>query len=614
MTVEPVDVAIAAGGLHTLADNLDLYLTAIFDAEDALEGRLATVEMATQSPRIDTIVAATRQYLTGTIHPAGVAATYASGAIRVWAGIADEFWELLMANQYRRHTVWSRISEPSERKAEEDAAELEWQQLDESWRMLCETRSAELHPSITAIDTASKSPAMALPHVELPAGVGTENPPSAEEVNAWWSTLSPTEQAFMITEYPEIVGNLDGVPAWARDTSNRLYLDTELYRLTGLEERGELSPLDARALENTRAAQAAVDSNETYTDPFGIHPTVQLYIFEPYAFDGEGRTAVSVGDLDTADHTAVLVSGITSDAASIDSGDSQNLYTEARWAAPDESTAVLNWIGYDAPNVDGDAANMGYAHDGAALLSSDVDGLRAMRPGDRTHLTVSGHSYGSTTTAISADDHDLDADDIILLGSPGAGDAKTADDLTTGSDHTWVGSNSSDAVTFFGESGAFYDSVDEVPIIPNPQLHGEPLLQTLSDVGVEQLGVDPSTEPFEAHRFPAESTSRDDQLNIDDHRKYYDPNSESLFNVTAIVVGDYDSVGTADYREHNPDVDWRVETGWFKVPFVDLQVPVVNVDWQQPVDVLPDDPEGDRTPERATHEPDGKLDPLQPLP
>ena len=53
------------------------------------------------------------------------------------------------------------------------------------------------------------------------------------------------------------------------------------------------------------------------------------------------------------------------------------------------------------------------------LLAADVMAVQASRyvvP----HLTVIGHSYGSTTTGTALRDHVTGVDDAVLVGSPGA--------------------------------------------------------------------------------------------------------------------------------------------------------------------------------------------------
>src|SRR3954452_18993106 len=43
-------------------------------------------------------------------------------------------------------------------------------------------------------------------------------------VAGWWAALSAGEQRAAMAAAPDLVGALDGVPAWARDRANRLLL------------------------------------------------------------------------------------------------------------------------------------------------------------------------------------------------------------------------------------------------------------------------------------------------------------------------------------------------------------------------------------------------------
>ena len=212
-----------------------------------------------------------------------------------------------------------------------------------------------------------------------------------------------------------------------------------------------------------------------------------------------------------------------------------------------------------------------------------------MRGSNDPHLTVVGNSYGSTTSAIAADEYGLEADDLVLSGSPGAGRSDDAGDLTTGHDHTWVASASTDFVSYLGETGGW----DPADVIAD-QLPG-----------VEQMGNDPSEDAYGANRMWAEYPDRnsDGPLNfpgdIDGHSHYYDDGSESLYNVAAVVAGEYDLVQLADPRHKDPfiethmpiDVDFDTDF-WDWTPFVE------DVDVQAPAEVnqFPVDPESDRTP------------------
>lgn len=108
--------------------------------------------------------------------------------------------------------------------------------------------------------------------------------------------------------------------------------------------------------------------------------------------------------------------------------------------------------GFDAREVlDEDAAT-----EGGELLADDLDGLRASAD-DRSHLTLIGHSYGSTTAGHAAHDQPVDVDDIVFLGSPGVGgDTDHADELHVDDGHVWTGLNSRDIVGQLGNHGSVH--------------------------------------------------------------------------------------------------------------------------------------------------------------
>jgi len=416
----------------------------------------------------------------------------------------------------------------------------------------------------------------------------------ADAVATWWSDLADEDRIELIERHPQLVGNTDGIPAQARNRANRIRMAADLEALGLREAAGTLTASEAQILTNIRRADRGVAGNDDHHDPLTEQAVGgQLYIYDPAAFGGDGRIAIALGDLDAAEHVAVTVSGLGSDAGTIGSEQSQDLYVEARHASGD-SVAVLSWMGYDAPSystASGEAADIfdegvdvigvldqDAARAGAILLAADVAGLHVMRGGRHPHLTVIGNSYGSTTAAIAADEEDLGADDLVLTGSPGAGDAGVADDLTTGAEHTWVGSASSDIVTYLGETGGW-----------TPQ-------DTLADLipGVEQLGDDPSEDSFEARRFRAEGVDRHGggpPGNADDHGDYYDEDSESLYNIAAIVSGQYDLVVEAEHRHMERLVDIDFELDLDLTPFTD-----------QEVNLFPDDSEADRDPVVMTHQ------------
>jgi hypothetical protein len=151
----------------------------------------------------------------------------------------------------------------------------------------------------------------------------------------------------------------------------------------------------------------------------------QIYMYDPMAFDGDGSIAMAVGDLDTAANVATITPGLTSDAGSAPglADDALHVQQAASFESKGgSSNATMFWIGYDAPD-DGDSPGVvseGMAKAGGERLADTLDGLNAMRSDD-FHLTAIGHSYGSTTVGHAMTDHHPDVDDVVLLGSPGAG-------------------------------------------------------------------------------------------------------------------------------------------------------------------------------------------------
>lgn len=344
----------------------------------------------------------------------------------------------------------------------------------------------------------------------------------------WWDSLTLGERAAIMAAYPGKLGNTDGLPAEVRDEANRLTMADDLEQLEEKERSGTLTEFEAHALANIRNIMKNISDRESHTDPItGEKVHAQLYVYDPYAFNGDGRFAIATGNLDDADHLAVMVSGVTTDAASKNATSPLNVYDESRWASGD-SVAVLDWVGYDAPSgIDTPgAATQDMARDGAELLASDIEGLRASRSENPAHLTVIGHSYGSTTSGIAASEYDLDADDLVLNGSPGV-PVEDAGDLSTGHEHTWVGSNSQDGVTWLGKQGSF---------------------------GAATLGNDPAEDEFGAQRVQAEYIDRSYgwDLPVDryskQHTHYYDKSSESMYNIAAIATGQYDYVASAEHR------------------------------------------------------------------
>ncbi|WP_193609268.1 alpha/beta hydrolase [Nocardioides lijunqiniae] len=375
---------------------------------------------------------------------------------------------------------------------------------------------------------------------------------SPTDVHDWWVALTPAQRRAVIAASPGSIGNLDGIPAAARHAANTVSLGRDLADYAHTDAAGVLTDDERTWYENARAADDARREIEGRHDPVTGEPIVaQVYIYDPAAFGGDGAVAISAGDLDTADNVAVVVPGLGTDgeSAPYQADRAATLYESTRVLDPTASNASMFWIGYDAPDnapwdegVDGAgvvAETMATA--GGERLADTIDGLRASRADDPAHLTAIGHSYGSTTTGHGAHDEGLAVDDIVFVGSPGVGgDTDHAGDTGIDPDHVWAGSNSRDPVADLGNHG---------------WVHGETVLGA-------GLGDDPAEDDFGANRFQAESETRGGLFSFGDHSKYFDHDTESLYNISHIVNGDYDAVQHAEHIHdpflggpHDPEYD-----------------------------------------------------------
>ena len=149
-------------------------------------------------------------------------------------------------------------------------------------------------------------------------------------------------------------------------------------------------------------------------------------------------------------------------------------------------------------------------------------GSAPRRDGDPAHLTAIGHSYGSTTTGHAAHDHGIPVDDLVFVGSPG------------------VGGDTNNA----GDTG----------VDPRPRLGGRQ--QPRPDRLPRQPRLGPRRDAVRrrARRRPGRGRLRRQPVRGRvDHaaatrsaststRSYFDHDTESLYNISQIVNGNYDDV------------------------------------------------------------------------
>jgi hypothetical protein len=370
--------------------------------------------------------------------------------------------------------------------------------------------TAELHRALNLAAGSDSASASRLGELgpARPAGY-PDRPPDRvpAHVATWWSALSPTEQRWLIEHQPELVGNLDGVPATARDLANR----------------GRLHTLLADPHTHHRDALLALQSRLDTTRP------VPAYLLGLSA-DGRGRAIVALGDPDTADHVVTCVPGLGGNLDHVTDELSRigHLSAAAHRAAADRATSVIAWLGYDAPATLPEAARLGPAHQAQSALHDFQTGLRLTHQGGASHNTVVGHSYGSTVVGLTGAAVGLPVDDVVLLGSPGVGVAH-AGDLGLDPSHVWASTAQHDAVT------AAVDPRQLNPVRP-------PLLRPLVGVHTDRLwfGPNPVGPDFGAHVFTSTPGSAVDPIGA--HVGYYDEGNQALIDMADIAVGDYPAV------------------------------------------------------------------------
>jgi hypothetical protein len=436
----------------------------------------------------------------------------------------------------------------------------------QAWAESFQTQIAE---ALQEADQADKQIASRLQHYTSNATSGTglnsdtaqadknlesnrENPPPANatpaQVSSWWNSLTPAEQQDLINNHPDQVGNLDGVPAEARDQANRLQLthiegdlQTQIDAL-GPEPPamiGPRTPNPARGVWDQKrdALQAQLNnftdmSNRLANDDKSAeenpakHPRDYLL---GISTEGNGRAILSFGNPDTAKNVSTYVPGVTTTLHQLrpftsdqTSGENEaenalNVWKAASGVPGGRPTASIVWLNYDPPSglMDGmypDAANAG-----APTYAKFLTGIRATHQGAPPHVTSIGDSYGSylvsESAKLAADQPGTYSppDDLVLTGSPGVAVGKASDLHMNG--HVWAGTTPWDPVH---------------------------MLTVGTPAG---LGPDPVDHSWGGNVFTVADGTAGGVLG-DNHTEYLTPErgGPSLPNIAHIVTGNYNDV------------------------------------------------------------------------
>jgi hypothetical protein len=318
-------------------------------------------------------------------------------------------------------------------------------------------------------------------------------PSAPAAVAVWWAGLSAGARAVSAAGWPGWPAGTDGIPIPVRDAINRRLLAGALSQARQASARVPKREFLAR-----RAAADRVTALQSLAAAVRL-PGSQLLVFDP---TGDGEAVVSTAAVESSSHVAIVVPGMENelDNFAAFTADAQRLAAAAR-----PGTAVIAWLGYDAPHVR-QVFTDARAKAGAATLQRFVAGLRATAS-RLQQVTVLGHSYGSLVAGLAAKSG-LAADDLVLLASPGV-EANRASELHLPPGHVWA----AEAPT------------DPIRLIFLPSVIGRLFGLTVWPV----FGPDPSAASFRAHHFPDGGAYG--------HSGYFSAGSQSLASLAAIVSG-----------------------------------------------------------------------------
>ncbi|MFD5745990.1 alpha/beta hydrolase [Streptomyces sp. NPDC127033] len=383
---------------------------------------------------------------------------------------------------------------------------------------------------------------------------------SPAERGAWWAGLTEEQRQEYLAVYPDVIGNLDGIPAETRDTANRDNLQLLI---------GKLEGQNSEKAQTQLAGLKSIDQQLRADPADGVPPMYLLGIGD----QGNGRAIVSFGNPDTSRNVSAYVPGL---GTALDESFATNDVKRARDTAVgaaeyDESSAAIVWLGYDAPQLPAeklaDNAGVMFDHDakaGARAYNEFMAGISATNQNADPHITAIGHSYGSFTVGQAAQRNGgiPGADDIVLLGSPGTG-ADSAKDLGVGKGHVYVGAAENDPVTMMptkDESSALGAGVvgggsvgGSLGLVGGPfgGLAGAAVGGVLGGIAGYSsseeesqiwFGTDPAHADFGATRFKVDDGPRPfvgGEGPTPAHSNYFNPEKdpESADNIAKIVAG-----------------------------------------------------------------------------
>jgi len=353
------------------------------------------------------------------------------------------------------------------------------------------------------------------------------SPPPAHDVTLWWTSLNGDSRLALRNASPQLVGNLDGVPFSVRDSANRTVLSSTMRSLDATinSESGRTVVETAKQqLHMLQSISDALDGQQKGGQDSAADTTRRTLM--TLDVTGQGRAAIVIGDLATADFVSYLVPGMffTIENQMGDwVGAASRLHDEelswlallgpgsaaAATAPPGvptgtPSVATVAWIGYHTPNLT-NVGGIQNAYEGRDSLAGAIRGLQSLRSADEPYISVIAHSYGSTAALMALTEYDFEVDALAMVGSPGS-PAKSVDELHVRDGNVYVGE-------------AAWDP------IPNSSYFGSD--PGAASYGAKPMGVAGGTDAVTHQPLKASFG----------HNEYFSPGTESMRNFALVAIG-----------------------------------------------------------------------------
>lgn len=330
-----------------------------------------------------------------------------------------------------------------------------------------------------------------------------------EEVAKTWAALlaDPNFDAEEALEkYSFEFAKLDGLPFGAMSHAAEYALGFALDKdhpgnLTIAYERmgfqpGELSMEDFK--KDLEAIQKSfIKAGKLVQGP----DVVQLVSFGRH--DGVVTAGISLGDLDTASHVGVFVSGMLSNVRQL--SDTLDAFKTIRGG--DTNMAMVTWIGYRSPSMS-EEAFQNRADSGGVAFASFLDGIAAQRTGQPPleRLVALGHSYGTNVVSEALKITQAHVQAFVTIGSAGLQYGTTAEQLGDSDLEIYATHAEGDGAAKFGRNFHFRFGIEDGGGIyesrVNPMdLEGAVTFSSEADGGGKQVTMHNLKNPIELPGF-----------------------------------------------------------------------------------------------------------------